>query len=164
MKRLMLACVLGAGAILLSVGGIDRQPAAAEQGALWIPLVSALPTPTPLPAPAAVRVEPSCCQFDAPGDDNENLNEEYVCFVNQGQIAAVMDGWQVRDEADRVYIVSTFTLGPGESVKLRTGSGVNTATDLYWGLGRAVWNNDGDVVSLYDAAGILVHQYTYGLK
>ena len=32
-------------------------------------------------------------------------------------------------------------------------SGTDTATDLYWGRGNPVWNNDGDVAVLRDAGG-----------
>jgi len=37
----------------------------------------------------------------------------------------------------------SFTLGPGAKVKLHTGSGSDSATDLYWGQGSHVWNNTG---------------------
>jgi len=165
MRRLMFAMFIVVGAVLFGVNHADwLATRASQESAVWLPYVSALPTPTPTLIPATVRVAPACCQFDAPGDDNENVAEEYVCLQNQGQMAAVMDGWQVRDAADRVYVLGAFTLGPGQNVKLHTGAGVNTATDLYWGLARAVWNNDGDTVYVYDAAGILVDQYTYGLK
>ncbi len=42
-----------------------------------------------------------------------------------------------------------FELQPGATVTIHTGSGTDTATDLYWGSKRAIWNNKGDVVYLY---------------
>jgi len=40
--------------------------------------------------------------------------------------------------------------------------GLDTSTDLYWGRSyRAVWNNDGDALYLYDSNGQLVLVYRY---
>lgn len=125
-------------------------------------------TPT-LPLGPRVRIVPQCgeapppwcSQFDAPGDDNANRNEEYVCFQNQGGEVANLLHWRVKDEADTTYTFPPFALHPGGYVRLRTGSGTDTATDLYWGRGRAVWNNAGDTVYLYDALWNLIDKYTY---
>ena len=45
--------------------------------------------------------------------------------------------------------------------KLHTGSGTDTVTDFYWGLHSYVWTNSGDVIKLYNAAGVLVDSYSY---
>jgi len=118
------------------------------------------PTHTP-PSPADVKIAPGCCQFNAPGNDNDNLNEEYVCFENRGGTAVNMSAWYVKDEYGWKYTFPAFILQPGARVKLHTGSGTNTATDLYWGRTGAVWNNDGDTVHLYDSEGLLVDSYRY---
>lgn len=40
---------------------------------------------------------------------------------------------------------------------LRSGGGDDTAFERFWcNPGSAVWNNDGDTVHLYDAAGVLI--------
>jgi hypothetical protein len=108
-----------------------------------------------------VRIASECSQWDAPGNDNDNLNEEYVCFVNIGVSAADLTGWHVRDVANNAYTFPAFTLAVGASVRLRSGAGTDTATDLYWGRGQAVWNNGGDTVYLYDAGWGLVDEYSY---
>jgi len=118
-------------------------------------------TATVTQGPANVRIAPECSQWDAPGNDNQNLNEEYVCFYNHGATAADMSGWHIKDAANNTYNFPTFTLAAGASVRVHTGSGTNTATDLYWGRGSAVWNNGGDTVYLYNAAWGLVDSYTY---
>ncbi len=46
------------------------------------------------------------------------------------------------------------------SVRLYSGSGEDTATEFYWGEG-AVWNNDGDTASVWDADGDLVLEHSY---
>lgn len=46
---------------------------------------------------------------------------------------------------------------PGASVTLFTGCGTDTQTERFWcKSGSAVWNNTGDVVSLFDASGALI--------
>jgi len=71
-----------------------------------------------------------------------------------------MSGWQVQDASQHTYIFPPFTLRPGAIVKLHSGPGADTATDLYWG-GGLVWNNDGDIVYLYDAFEQQVVRYVY---
>jgi hypothetical protein len=73
-----------------------------------------------------------------------------------------MTDWTVSDEADHVYsFPSGFTLEPGDSVTLYTGSGTDTDDELYWGENGAVWNNGGDTVTLKDENGDTVDTYTY---
>jgi len=71
-----------------------------------------------------------------------------------------MSDWRVRDEVYHWYYFPTFTLAPGAHVKLHTGCGTNSASHLYWCQGRAVWNNSGDTIYLYDD-GNLVDAYSY---
>jgi hypothetical protein len=46
-------------------------------------------------------------------------------------------------------------------VTLYTGSGTDSDIELYWGQGRAVWNNGGDTVTLTDDNGEEVDVYQY---
>ncbi|MFB6172636.1 MAG: lamin tail domain-containing protein [Haloarculaceae archaeon] len=98
---------------------------------------------------------------DAPGDDNENPNGETVTLRNRGETAVDLDGWTVADAAGHTYRFGDVTLAPGAAVTLHSGSGRDTATDVYWGLDRAVWNNDGDTVTVRDASGTAVVRRTY---
>ncbi|WP_254535018.1 lamin tail domain-containing protein [Halomarina litorea] len=99
---------------------------------------------------------------DAAGDDRTNLNDEYVVFENTGEETIDLSGWTVSDESGRTY---TFpdgtTLGPGEQLTLRTGSGSNTAAEHYWGAAGPVWNNDGDTVTVETANGSRVLTEAY---
>lgn len=99
--------------------------------------------------------------YDAEGNDHYNLNDEYVVLRNNGSVSVYMTGWTVFDKANHVYTFSTFVLGSGASVTLYTGSGTDTATELYWWSGRAIWNNDGDTLYLWDASDHLVLTYSY---
>ncbi|WP_336329495.1 lamin tail domain-containing protein [Haloarcula sp. CGMCC 1.2071] len=99
---------------------------------------------------------------DAAGDDRDNLNDEYVVFRNAGAEPLEMGGWMVADEADHTYTVPDgFTLEPGDTVTLHTGSGTDTDTDLYWGSGRPIWNNGGDTVTVTDADNETVLERSY---
>ena len=103
--------------------------------------------------------------FDAPGDDNNNLNEEWVSIRNEGGAAVDLTGWGIKDESasHRYEFPASFTLGPGESVTVRTGCGVDFGTELFWcNVGSAIWNNSGDTVFLLDPSGNTHDTFSYG--
>lgn len=115
-----------------------------------------------VPEEHTIEVDPACSRFDAPGNDNQNKAEECVCLVNTGDKPVDMEGWSLKDERGRTYIFPAFRLKPGKRVRVHTGCGTNTETDLYWcAKGRAVWDNKGDTVYLYDDEGRLVVVYSY---
>lgn len=47
---------------------------------------------------------------DATGNDNENLNDEYVDLTNTGEESLALDGWTVADAAGHEYIFTDLTL------------------------------------------------------
>jgi competence protein ComEC len=99
---------------------------------------------------------------DAEGDDGDNLNDEYVVFENTGDGPLDIGGWTVTDEAGKTYMVPEgVTLESGAQVTLHSGSGDDTATDLYWGQGSPVWNNGGDTVIVRNSDGDIVRQEQY---
>nr|WP_233341065.1 lamin tail domain-containing protein [Haloprofundus sp. MHR1] len=99
---------------------------------------------------------------DAPGDDHENTNGEYLVFENAGDEPLDLTGWTVEDEAGHAYTFPTgFTLAPGARVTLYTGDGSDTDSELYWGSGSAVWNNGGDTIRVSDDAGTVVLEERY---
>ena len=94
----------------------------------------------------------------------QSANDEYVVFKNEGRVLLDLTGWSVFDEANQSYLFPRFTLGPGKSFTLYTGSGKNTDYTLYWGQRKTVWNKDGDTVIVKDEAKHYVVSYTYGSK
>ncbi len=113
-------------------------------------------------ATGGVFIDPACSQFNAPGNDNNNKTEEYVCLTNPGSDAVALSGWTIRDQYGWTYTFPDFILGAGASVRVRTGCGDNTPEDLYWCKAEtAIWNNSGDCAYLSDATGELVNQYCY---
>jgi endonuclease YncB( thermonuclease family) len=152
---------------------VGAQEEARENGrGLWAAptATSVPPTITPPPASptappsgqARVVVDPSCCQFNSPGNDNDTKDQEYVCFANTGQADADMTGWAMRDEYGWEYRFPSFVLPAGARVRVATGCGTNTSDMLFWCKdGTAVWNNGGDTVFLYDGSGALVATHEY---
>jgi micrococcal nuclease len=98
---------------------------------------------------------------DAEGNDNDNLNDEYVTLENTGDSDLSLSGWTVSDAAGKTYTFGEVTLAPGERVTLHTGSGSDSASDVYWGRDGAVWNNGGDTVTVRDASGAVVAERSY---
>ncbi|UCF27525.1 MAG: thermonuclease family protein [Chloroflexota bacterium] len=126
----------------------------------------AKPTPTTIvdeqDQSPQILVEPSCSQFNSPGNDNENKNEEYVCLANVGSNSADLSGWSIQDQYGWTYQFPTFSLSANSFVKIRTGCGTDSQQDLYWCKDEtAVWNNDGDCVFLMNPESQLVAEYCY---
>jgi micrococcal nuclease len=99
--------------------------------------------------------------FDAPGRDEENPGGEWVEIRNDGNAEVQLAGATLSDEANTRYTFPSYTLVPGGSLRLHSGSGRDGQGRLYWGGDRAVWNNGGDAGILRDAEGLFVDVYRY---
>lgn len=95
------------------------------------------------------------------GAPHETVNQEYVIVKNKGTTDVSMKGWKIIDKIRKhtYKFPSSYILKAKKSVKIHTGKGRNTVSDLYWGKGWYVWNNDGDTAYLYNSKGILVSQF-----
>ncbi len=103
-------------------------------------------------------------EHDPPGRDEENLNGEWVEVRNDGELAAGVGGWVLRDESstNRYTFPVGFELPPdGAVVRVRVGCGTDTADELFWCATEPVWNNGGDTAYLFDAHGSLVARLGY---
>ena len=127
---------------------VSTTVAAAIASALVVPL-------TVSEASAASPIRFSYVQYDSPGSDggsNKSLNAEWIRIKNHGTKTRTLTGWTVRDPEGHVFQFPTFKLKPGKSVRIHTGAGSKTSTDLYWGEDWYVWNNSGDKVILKNKA------------
>ena len=116
-------------------------------------------------AEAASTLRFSKVQYDSPGDDtgsNTSVNAEWARITNYGTKSRVLTGWKIKDDLGHTYKFPTFTLKPGKSVRVHTGTGKNTATDLYWGEDYYVWNNTGDKAILKNKAGTTIDTCKWG--
>lgn len=122
---------------------------------------------------AVTAIEICAVNYNAGGDDNYNLNGEWVRICNTGNQDITMTGWTLYDNAylqgqakDHVFhFPSGFVLRAGESVTIYTGTGMNTPSALYWqrtpGDKQAVWNNDGDCAYLVDSQRKIIDDYCW---
>ncbi len=110
-------------------------------------------------SPLDIRI--SSINYDAPGNDWDNLNGEYVIIRNNGSENTDLTGWHLTDAASHTFTFPSFTLNTGSTVTIYTGSGSNTQTSLYWGSSTPIWNNDTDTAYLYDADGNLIDSKNY---
>jgi len=98
---------------------------------------------------------------NAQGNDNENLNDEYVVFRNRCDTPTDLSKWEIKDEGTSIYIFKTFRVLPNNEFTIYSGSGKDSDDALYWNSKRAIWNNDKDTLFLRDTEGNLVLSYSY---
>lgn len=121
------------------------------------------PTVSPRTTQSGVSLSLSQVHADAAGADGENLNDEYIVLRNTGDQGLDLSGWTVSDAAGHQYeIPSGVTLAPDATLTIRTGTGSNTNTELYWGASSPIWNNGGDTVTVRTNADevVLIEAYS----
>ena len=85
--------------------------------------------------------------WDAEGNDGQNVNGEWVDITNTGASTVSLAGWWVRDAAYRGYKAHGYTfpagaqVAPGQSVRLKIGHGTDDANTFHWGLGEPIFAN-----------------------
>lgn len=103
----------------------------------------------------------SAVQFDAPGDDRENLNGEWVRVANRGDGPVLITGWTLSDRTGSFsYVFPAVLLLPSNSVTVFTGRGAMNDTALYMEKTSPVWGNSGDTAILRDGSGMIIDQRT----
>jgi len=102
-------------------------------------------------------------QYDPPGRDGDNRNEEYVRISNDGA-PVDMTGWVLRDESTRWRYEFPDGFMLGDEVTVRTGCGDDDADDLYWCAEDPLWSNAGDTAILLEPSGNVVARVSYGAK
>ena len=101
----------------------------------------------------------SATRFNAPGDDRENLNGEWVRISNRGSDPVLIAGWTLSDRTgSHPYVFPAVILLPSTSVTVFTGRGTLNDTALYMGQSSPVWGNSGDVAVLRDGTGRIIDQ------
>lgn len=106
----------------------------------------------------------SAIAADPPGDDTDVLLDEWVEITNIGAAPVDFTGWGLKDESarNRYSFPARYVLAPGAAVRVRSGCGADTATDLHWcAQGSAIWNNAGDTVYVLDPQGNIVVSRSY---
>jgi micrococcal nuclease len=99
--------------------------------------------------------------YDAEGNDNLNLNDEYAAIRNIGTGSVNLYGWTVKDSATNIYKFESYIFQPVSTIYLFTGSGEDGEGKFYWESPKPVWNNDHDTLYLRDKDGLLIEIYNY---
>jgi beta-lactamase superfamily II metal-dependent hydrolase len=126
-----------------------------------VPSNLTLPVPTvtlpPFQLGNAAGVKIHAVQFNAPGDDRQNLNGEWVQLNNTGDGPVLINGWTLTDRTGSdPYTFPAVILMPGEKVTVYTGNGRMNETSLFMGRTEPLWGNSGDSVFLRDGSGNLI--------
>ncbi|MFJ9708843.1 lamin tail domain-containing protein [Streptomyces sp. NPDC101234] len=136
--------------------------AAALVGALALPASAA----APYPAPERGTVVISAVQHDVPGRavvSNRALNREWVDVSNTSRRDVNLSGWTLSDAEGHSYTFRYYRLEGRTTVRVHTGEGRDTMTDLYQDRSRSVWNRDADTATLRNDRGRYVDSASWGL-
>ncbi|MFE5084499.1 lamin tail domain-containing protein [Streptomyces mirabilis] len=149
-----------------SASATARRLAAAALAAGALVSVAALPASAADHArPHRPKVEISAVQYDSPGRDdrsNRSLNKEWVEVTNTTRNVVNLDGWTLEDESGHTYTFDHYRLAGRATVRIHTGEGRDTRTDLYQDRRQYVWNNDHDTATLRNDNGRLVDEESWG--
>lgn len=118
--------------------------------------------------PSDAQLEIVDAEADAPGNDQENPNGEWVEIRNAGDSSASLRDWVLRDESTRHrYNFPDIDVNPGQRIRIFTGCGTDTLTaspgELYWCASEPpIWNNGGDTAFLLDPNGAIADSREVG--
>jgi endonuclease YncB( thermonuclease family) len=94
--------------------------------------------------------------WDADGNDGDNVNGEWARIGNPSGAPVSLAGWRFRDSALRHYTFpGDAVIRPGGSVLLRMGRGAEGGGVFHWGLTAPPFENHGDGGYLFDPRGNL---------
>jgi hypothetical protein len=82
------------------------------------------------------------------------LASESVTIQNKGDMEFLMTGWTLKNSQGSTYTFPQLTLYPGATVQVHTGSGTDTAANLFWQRTAPVWES-GELAALYDTQNIV---------
>ncbi|ARE79456.1 hypothetical protein B6R96_36130 (plasmid) [Streptomyces sp. Sge12] len=113
------------------------------------------------------RVEISRVQADSPGRDdrsNRSLNNEWVEITNTSRDAINLRGWTLRDNDGNRYRFDNVRIGSRATIRIHTGNGRDTRTDLFQDRRDYVWDNRSDTAILRDDRGRTVDTESWGRR
>ncbi len=84
--------------------------------------------------------------------------DEYVEIKNESKGSINLKGWKIKSAPNQWYSLPDFTLSPGQSIQIHSGS---SASGQFVWTKRYIWNNDGDTCWLYDPSRREVDVYKY---
>jgi hypothetical protein len=138
--------------------------------ALPLPTLPRPPVPTPYTLPISTPITESHSEKSSippsvqriviaeivVANKGKSDSEEYIVLVNLSDTID-MDGWVILDEQNNKYIFHKFTFTAMSALRLNTGNGHDTQTDLFWGEVDSLWGKEEDIrVTLKDSTGTII--------
>ncbi|MFJ1974479.1 lamin tail domain-containing protein [Streptomyces sp. NPDC087903] len=115
--------------------------------------------------PGRSQVEISAVQYDSPGPEdrsNRSLNKEWVELTNTKRHSVNLDGWTLRGEDGRKFTFRHYRLEGHATVRIHTGEGRDSRTDLYQDRRNYAWDNRSDTATLRNDHGRFVDDESWG--
>ncbi|SFY48138.1 lamin tail domain-containing protein [Streptomyces sp. F-1] len=94
---------------------------------------------------------------------NAALNQQWVAVSNESRRAVDLNGWTLSDAAGRTFTFRHYSLGAHATVRVHTGVGRDTRTDLYQDRRSEVWRK-ADRAKLRNDRGRLVDEIAWGQR
>lgn len=96
---------------------------------------------------------------NAPGDDNVNVNGEYMRICNLTGAPADIDGWRLIDIEGNTHRLPAVVVPPGQTVKVESGKGptgvqADGQIEIHLNSDTPLWNNELERIELYDPQGV----------
>ncbi|MFF8575480.1 lamin tail domain-containing protein [Streptomyces sp. NPDC015237] len=110
-------------------------------------------------------IEITAVQYDSPGRDdrsNRSLNKEWVEITNNTRRAVNLNGWTLKDEDGHRYTFRHYRLDGRATVRVHTGQGRDTRTDLFQDRRNYVWDNRSDTATLRNDRGRFIDNQSWG--
>ncbi len=106
---------------------------------------------------------------NAPGDDRENVNGEYLRLCNISGQDLNVDGYRIADASGNSYPFPAMVVPPGHTIKVHSGRGedqTDSSSQLAIHLGSAspIWNNKADRATIYDRYGQVMDSRDHAVK
>ncbi len=99
--------------------------------------------------------------FDTQCSNFSQKDDQVVCIANRGKEPVRIGGWLIRNTIGRTYYFPANTsLEPGRTIKVHTGAGSNSATDLYWNYEFKPVFDQQDQITLVDDSNVDVAKMT----
>lgn len=117
--------------------------------------------PVPIDTPSQ-GVFIASVNYDAAGDDRENLNDEYVVIANAGPDTEDLSGWTLSGPTQVPFTFGPVMLETGGQVILYTGNGTPSGTDLFRNLSSPALGNRGGTLVLLDQEGGEISSFYWG--
>ncbi|MFD5914965.1 lamin tail domain-containing protein [Streptomyces massasporeus] len=93
---------------------------------------------------------------------NRSLNLEWVEITNTGRRAMNLDGWTLRDEDGHTFTFHHYRLDGRSTVRIPTGEGHDTRTDLFQDRRNYVWDNRSNTATLRNDHGRFIDDESWG--